>query len=102
MDEKDFRATRDEVIFDIVTERQRQVDKGFDHDHDCGHEKEELLLCARNILKLDEGRDIGSWWLKRARKIREKYERRDQLKIAAALIVAEMERIDNWEKEWAE
>lgn len=78
------------VIQEIEAERQKQIAKGFTALHDDQHWNQELEYVALDILR--GWRD--SWG------VRERHigDRRQQLLIAAALIVAEIERRDRAEK----
>lgn len=74
------------VLHDINTERERQLLKGFDAQHDDKHGDEQLLYNARCLLS-EEPDDWGLFY-------KHKQDRRRQLVIAATLIVAEIERMD--------
>ena len=74
------------VIQDIEAERLRQVMRGYTPQHDDAHDNGQLAYEAECVLV-----GIGDDWgiLKKWHK-----DRRKQLIIAAALIVAEVERMD--------
>lgn len=90
------------VVFDIaheiVVERLRQIDhEGFDAGHDDQHDDLSIACAAAVYVTPYEifdrfGNSVWPWdpeWDKR-----DKHDRRKQLIIAAALIVAEIERLD--------
>jgi hypothetical protein len=97
------------VIDEIRVERKRQIDKeGWGDQHDDRHRHSELLWAAvayaspEIIYRRDDNRYAGSisfcdaWPLRWARKWdkRKKHGHRRRLVIAAALLVAEIERLD--------
>jgi len=92
-----------QAIQDVTTERNRQVDKeGYDHDHDDQYETGELAIagyCYANhaVYRIRHGEKIklktpinwpwsGEFW-------KPKNPRQDLVR-SAALIIAEIERID--------
>lgn len=79
----------------IAAERDRQISMGFDAHHDDLHTDGSLAVCASGLLfMLDGKRDADGWTLLRITHIRQTRSDREQLIIAAALIVAEIERLD--------
>lgn len=79
------------VLDDINDERERQIVKGFDALHDAQHSNGEILrACTGVIGSVDGGSQRDQWG------IAAKWEGDDRRKlvIAAALIVAEIERRD--------
>lgn len=77
------------VIENIIEERRRQIfDKGWDAGHDDGYTRNELVDAAVSYIRAD---DAGWPWDKKWWKPKDA--RRNLVK-AAALIVAEIERID--------
>ena len=82
----------------ITDERQEQIEKhGWTSDHDKCHENEELVRAA--IYALDpcmaNFRQIDIGWGGFVSRIDNKDNRVDQLKVAEALIAAEIDRINN-------
>lgn len=93
--------TMDSVIADIKAERQRQIDvEGYEPEHDDAHQLEELVLAAACYLErayvVVDGpmrRPPTGWpWERSAWK--PKNDARRNLVRAAALVVAEIERLD--------
>lgn len=94
------------VLLEIVGERQRQIVKGFTHKSDDYRADGALPLCAAMIA--DPSGDLQErsatsqirswseegWEAERAEHVCGKHTRRRQLIIAAAMLVAEIERID--------
>lgn len=87
------------VEIDVATERRKQIAKGYDSQHDDKHDAGELAAAAYQLLFLDtqgEGcRDLDEpdgWIDELAASLRS--DRRRRLVVAAALIVAEIERLD--------
>jgi hypothetical protein len=90
--------TRKQIINAIWKERERQEEKeGYtaDHDDDCDHEDGELAHAAACYAMPPEVRRLRwpATWLQEYDK-RKKHSRLRQLEIAAALIVAEIERLE--------
>lgn len=90
------------IIQEIKEERIRQVEKeGYDPIHDDLHIDGSIANAAAHYAATEDALALSNgvfhsplWkWDKRFDK-KEKKSRRDQLKVAAALIVAEMERLD--------
>lgn len=86
-----------DVFFDILAERQRQIAKGYSAEHDEGHAAGEMAHVAASLcvygsgLVVDEGfSEFLGWGLAQ----KHGGDRRKQLVIAAALIVAEIQRLD--------
>jgi hypothetical protein len=86
------------VITDIIAERAIQEGKGFTASHDDSENDDgQLIDCASLIFGHPRFADDSAYWpVQRADHVRKKYanNRRQQLVIAAALIVAEIERMD--------
>jgi len=87
------------VIAEIIAERRRQiVCEGFSHEHDDLHASGEIAAAA-GCYALQaagcelRGRDIGRFWPWSASCWKPKDQRQDLIR-AAALLVAELERID--------
>ena len=94
------------IINEIAAERERQIhSEGYDRTHDDAHDNGDLALAAAlyaSPIQLYR-RTPGSWrgtaffdpwpWEEEADK-RQRHDRRHKLVIAAALIVAEIERLD--------
>lgn len=91
---------------DVMTERRHQIEQeGWSAEHDDLHEDGELALAAAcyatpvPLFRVDQDADLGSveydpWpWAEEWDK-RQIHDRRRQLVIAAALILAEIERLD--------
>ena len=84
------------AVTDVLAERSRQVEKGFDAEHDDDHDGGELAWNATlvvgavddvtlpDVSRLDDWGIIGKWCGKPRR----------LLVIAAALLIAEIERLD--------
>lgn len=85
------------VIDELADIRQMQVEKGFDSNHDDKHTDRSLLSAATQLLQGMRMYDGKEWTAARVRRIRSKYTEREQLLIAAAFIVAEIERRDRVE-----
>ena len=79
---------------EIDAERWRQIQKGFTPDHDDTLTDGSIALCAKMILDRCPLGDLQEWGLDRALHVTKKHTVRQRLIIAAALIVAEIERID--------
>jgi len=71
----------------VHTERNRQVEEGCDKKHDDTLTEGQLHTAAMAVL----ANDPKLWPFQSQMKVRE---RREQCKVAAALLIAEMERID--------
>lgn len=100
--------TESKAIQDVIAERRRQIDdEGFDHNHDDKHENGELAFAAAcyavsgGVPQEERGRDdrllaviqfiwpkawAWGWWTPKS-------QRRDLVR-SAALLVAEIERLD--------
>ena len=85
------------VIDEIADIRQMQEEKGFDANHDDTHTDRSLLSAATQLLQGMRMYDEKEWTTSRVRRIQRKYTEREQLLIAAAFIVAEIERRDRVE-----
>ncbi len=84
------------VCEEIKAERVRQQrEERWSHEHDDLHERGELADAAAFYASVRNIADLWPWDVDFIRK----HPRRRQLVIAAALIVAEIERIDRAEKE---
>jgi hypothetical protein len=93
--------TRDEILKTIADERQRQIDKEgwtFLHDDRWDHIHGEMAQAAAVYAMPDTATKQPAWprnWLRRYNK-KHKHPRKRQLEIAAALILAELERLERW------
>jgi hypothetical protein len=84
-----------DVIHQITIERVRQIDKGFDATHDNQHSSGSLVWLAGDILNTIEAPDEAPDWVEaRVERIRKKYSAKERLVIAAAVIAAEIERME--------
>jgi hypothetical protein len=103
-------STQKKIIDEINTERTRQIEnENWSHMHDDDHEGEQLAMAAACYASPEQiyiaeknGVDIyfkEPWpWGMGTTKLKKRHkERRKQLVIAAALIVAEIERLDRCE-----
>jgi hypothetical protein len=82
-----------DALASVILEREQQADKGFTAEHDDQHDDGSLAACAKEIL--DGGSNSGGGWFEdRAAHVCGKYDRRTQLVIAAALLIADIERMD--------
>ena len=82
----------------IATERQEQINKhGWTSEHDKSHENEELVRAAIYALDpcMDHFKQLDLGWGSFVSRIDNKDSRVDQLKVAGALIAAEIDRINN-------
>ena len=82
------------ILVELQACRDSQIAKGFDADHDDTHTDGSLLSAATQLLQGMRFYDEEEWTAARVRRIRGKYTEREQLLIAAAFIVAEIERRD--------
>lgn len=82
------------VLGQVAAERERQREKGFDDKHDDRLIDGSLARCARSILDQFDFNDVGGWPIGRAVHITQKYDERQRLIIAQALLAAEVERRD--------
>lgn len=84
-------------IHDIMAERAVQISRGYDSKHDDNHPDQSIALVAALVADpfpswaYDEG---NGWPEGTAAHIINKHKRRRQLVIAAAMLVAEIERLD--------
>lgn len=87
------------VIDEIAAERRRQIEvEGWTLEHDDRHAEGQLALAAAVYAMSAGGRDAAWWhWPWSARWLKPTTPRRDLIK-AAALIVAEIERLDRREE----
>lgn len=94
---REERIPMTKAIDDILAERERQIKvEGFDATHDDGHIHEELILAAICYARYTKFTKIGyikrawpwdiAWWKPK--------DRRTNLVKAAALLIAEIQRID--------
>ena len=84
------------VIEEVAAEREKQVSKGYDAKHDDTHDDQSLTLVAAYLaIPCTSGVPIPApdWGLE----LEESHGERDCLIIAAALIIAEVERMDRAE-----
>ncbi len=88
------------VLEEISKERERQILKGFDAQHDDQHDNGEILEAA---VKIATGVAMGDvtfatngaqWTGELAQHVCEKWDDKKRLIIAAAMIVAEIERME--------
>jgi hypothetical protein len=90
----------------IMSERWRQIMKGFDEKHDAVHSDGSIVTAASAVLSgVETGHvhgDIGSWPGDLALHVMEKYENDpvQRLTIAGALIAAEIDRLDRLSGKW--
>ncbi len=102
MDTQDVSARTSVAMLDVLAERVRQVrSEGWTEAHDDAHQRREMALAAacyaaaplRPAVRIGgEWREMWPWadeWDKRDR-----HDQRRRLVIAAALLVAEIERLD--------
>lgn len=83
------------VLDEVAVERKRQIAKGFTAEHDDMHTDGSLAVCASGLLFLLDGKkDVLNWTLPRITHIRKKHTKRQQLVIAVAMAIAEIERMD--------
>lgn len=82
------------VLQEIVAERKSQVAKGFDAAHDDTHTDGSLARCAAAVILAYEPGDVEGWTAERAAYIVEKYAKRNALRVATSMLVAEIERMD--------
>jgi hypothetical protein len=80
------RAKTDAVLSEIAAERKKQISKGWTAEHDDRHTAGEIAIIAGYVCQ--EKRDRWKIVSRHAN------DRRQQLVIAAALVVAEIERLD--------
>ncbi len=86
------------VLWEIRRERERQIAKGYDRKHDDEHVNGEIADAAYYYIGMRSG-----WpWNIASRPNLEKVRKRDRLIMAAALCVAEIERLDRIEARKAE
>lgn len=83
----------------VHKERERQVGIGFDANHDDQHTDGSIARCAAWILICCQIGGNSDWAFDRAVHIVGKHGYRKRLEIAAAMLVAELERIDRLPKE---
>ncbi len=82
----------------IAQERQERLEKhGWTDKHDSTHENEELVRAAIYALDpcMDNLKQLDIGWAHFVSKIDDKKNRIDQLKVAGALIAAEIDRINS-------
>lgn len=98
---KDPGRVREDILVDIKLERDRQLEKGWDTAHDDDEHGAGQLAVAAGVLCTDilpvcddmnDPSEGGNWMAKLARKTRAN--RKRQLTVAAALLVAELERLE--------
>lgn len=85
------------VLQELMAERDRQIAKGYTIAHDDQHTDGTILQAAEEIIHTiqHDRRDVRDQWPHVVRDhAREKYDTRQRLIIAAAMLVAEIERID--------
>lgn len=98
------------VVFDIQAERNRQISKGYTKERDQTYDTPQLAMAACSILTqemngyshykyaksafLSQICYAPDWVYEIADKVEEKHTERQRLVIAAALIAAEIERVD--------
>lgn len=82
------------AAFDITAERHRQIEKnGYDYFHDDEHTNNELVDAALAFAYSEQ--DFWPWGLESWKKVlAHNHSKRDMLVRAAALLMAEIERID--------
>lgn len=90
-----------QILGDILTERERQLEQeGWDDAHDSQHDNEELARAAAcyawpgsRVATGSDAARAAAWPWDECWDKRNKHSRRRQLVIAAALIMAELERV---------
>jgi len=88
------------VLWEIRRERERQIAKGYDRKHDDEHKYGEIALAAAHAAA---GNGTPQWpWGWASRPDLNMMRARDRLIMAAALCVAEIERLDRIEARKAE
>ena len=94
------------VLDDIIAERNRQIELGYDAEHDDEHTNNQLARAAASyavgggLFKIQLNVPLQVWpyqWYYEDEKTE-----REKLVIAAALLVAEIERLDRFELEWTD
>ena len=84
----------EEVVSEILVERQQQTTlEGWDKEHDDYEHSEGELAAAAACYAYTQVENLPWPWERQSDK-RGKHDRRRQLVIAAALLVAEIERLD--------
>ena len=99
------------VLAEVAEERRRQIEKGYDADHDDQRTGDELALAGacyasrEPLFQVSFVREMGShpfklaWPFTEQEDNRETYSYRRRLVIAAAFLVAEAERVDRYMNE---
>lgn len=91
--------TRNTILAEIADERQHQLDVGFSTEHDSQWNMEQLPLAATYYATPARMRDQKDWMLLGKPKHSVGYHgRRSELIKAAALLLAELERISPMDK----
>lgn len=85
------------ILAEIAAERERQISKGYTPEHDDQHTQGEIGIAGGLVAVGDydlagEFSDLGGLWAERI--LHRHDDERERLIIAAALIVAEIERLD--------
>ncbi|HDZ25644.1 hypothetical protein LCGC14_1066490 [marine sediment metagenome] len=94
-----MKTKSEEITFEILSERQYQkTSEGWDEDHDYFEHSEGELAEAAACYAYTQVENLPWPWDRQSDK-RGKHDRRRQLVIAAALLVAEIERFDRSLKE---
>jgi hypothetical protein len=84
-----------EPLLELISERLRQIEKGFTPEHDDGHRNGELVQAACSYAL---GRHTGSYYWPWENEAWHPEDQRRNLIKAAALILAEIERLDRLER----
>lgn len=78
----------------IAAERERQIEKGFDAEHDRGHKHGELIEAAETYLHEPHARMPQVTWPFEAAAYDPSTDRQRELVIAGAFIAAEIDRLN--------
>lgn len=81
------------VLDEIVAERQSQVAKGYDAHHDREHESKEMADAAGVYALIGDRPSVSKLWPWAAKYLKPRSHRENCIR-AAALLVAEIERLD--------
>jgi hypothetical protein len=89
-------TTTSQALADVVKERKTQRQKGYDAAHDDQHDDGSLGLFAERLISATGRIDRSNWTHEARGHVIKKHDGnlRHMLVIAAALLIAEIERID--------